>query len=150
MALLVFHLVMSSYTFEGVDIEMAQKILDYQIQRYPNGVFFLFGQGRLHLCRGQPAPALEYYRKAMEAQSQYRNLHHLSYWDMACANLALWEIPDSLDCWRNLAAEATVSSNFRIRLPILTSFSGRGRHTRTAPRHASCNSGRNTMMRQRR
>lgn len=37
MALLIFHLVLSSLTFEGVDIHMAQKILDYHIGRYPNG-----------------------------------------------------------------------------------------------------------------
>lgn len=37
MALLIFHLVLSSFTFEGVDIHMAQKILDYHIERYPNG-----------------------------------------------------------------------------------------------------------------
>ncbi|EIW57037.1 uncharacterized protein TRAVEDRAFT_151658 [Trametes versicolor FP-101664 SS1] len=109
MTLLIFHLVLSSFTFEGVDIRMAQKILDYHIQRYPNGVFFLFGQGRLHLCRSQPAAALGFYRKAMEAQNQYRNLHHISFWEMAIANLALWEISASLECWRTLAAEATWS-----------------------------------------
>ncbi|KAI0640867.1 hypothetical protein C8Q79DRAFT_993037 [Trametes meyenii] len=109
MALLIFHLVLSSFTFEGVDIRMAQKILDYHIQRYPNGVFFLFGQGRLHLCRSQPRKALEYYRKALEAQNQYRNLHHISFWEMAIARLALWEVSESLDCWRTLAAEATWS-----------------------------------------
>ncbi|KAI0632607.1 hypothetical protein C8Q77DRAFT_1118462 [Trametes polyzona] len=109
MALLIFHLVMSSFTFEGIDIRMAQKILDYHIQRYPNGVFFLFGQGRLHLCRSQPATAIEYYRKAQEAQNQYRNLQNISFWEMAVANLALWEIGASLECWRKLAAEATWS-----------------------------------------
>ena len=40
MVLLIFHLVLSSFTFEGVDIHMAQKILDYQIERYPNGARF--------------------------------------------------------------------------------------------------------------
>ncbi|KAH9856071.1 hypothetical protein C2E23DRAFT_809912 [Lenzites betulinus] len=109
MALLIFHLVLSSFTFDGVDIRMAQKILDYHIQRYPNGVFFLFGQGRLHLCRSQPTAALEYYRKALKAQDQYRNLHHISFWEMAVAHLSLWEINDSLECWRTLAAEATWS-----------------------------------------
>ncbi|KAI0654599.1 hypothetical protein C8Q70DRAFT_1026823 [Cubamyces menziesii] len=109
MALLIFHLVLSSFTFEGVDIRMAQKILDYHIQRYPNGVFFLFGQGRLHLCRGQPATAIEYYRKALQAQNQYRNLHQISFWEMAVAHFALWEISESLQCWRTLAAEATWS-----------------------------------------
>ncbi|KAI0365839.1 hypothetical protein BV20DRAFT_972565 [Pilatotrama ljubarskyi] len=109
MALLIFHLVLSSFTFEGVDIRMAQKILDYHIQRYPNGVFFLFGQGRLHVCRSQPATAIEWYRKALQAQNQYRNLHQISFWEMAIAHLALWELSESLECWRKLAAEATWS-----------------------------------------
>ncbi|KAI0713075.1 hypothetical protein C8T65DRAFT_646041 [Cerioporus squamosus] len=109
MALLIFHLVLSSFTFEGVDIHMAQKILDYHIQRYANGVFFLFGQGRLHLCRSQPASALVYYQKALQAQNQYRNLQHISFWEMAIANLALWDIAASLDYWRTLAAEASWS-----------------------------------------
>ena len=45
MTLLIFHLVLSSFTFEGVDIRMAQKILDYHIQRYPNGASL----SRVHL-----------------------------------------------------------------------------------------------------
>ena len=73
------------------------------------GVFFLFGQGRLKLCRGQPAEALGFYQRAMEVQNQYRNLHHISYWEMSIANLALWDLPASLACWRRLYAEATVS-----------------------------------------
>ena len=38
MALLLFHLVFSSFTYDGVDISMAQKILDYHQKRYPNGL----------------------------------------------------------------------------------------------------------------
>ncbi|KAI0338678.1 hypothetical protein BDW22DRAFT_1362776 [Trametopsis cervina] len=109
MALIIFHLVFSAFTFEGVDMSMAEKIINYNIARYPNGVFFLFGQGRLKLCRGQPAEALQYYQQAMEVQNQYRNLHHVSFWEMAVSNLALWDIPASLKCWRQLHAEATWS-----------------------------------------
>ena len=39
MVLLIFHLVLSSLTFEGVDIHMAQNILDYHMARYPNGSY---------------------------------------------------------------------------------------------------------------
>ncbi|KAF7799194.1 hypothetical protein EIP86_010425 [Pleurotus ostreatoroseus] len=109
MALIIFHLVFSAFTSEGVDMGMAEKIINFHIRRYPNGVFFLFGQGRLKLCRSQPAQALEYYQRAMEVQDQYRNLHHISYWEMAVANLALWNVPASLECWRKLQAEATWS-----------------------------------------
>ncbi|KII83697.1 hypothetical protein PLICRDRAFT_180049 [Plicaturopsis crispa FD-325 SS-3] len=109
MSLLIFHLVLSSLTFDGVDMSMAQKILDYNLKRYPNGVFFLFGAGRLCLARGQPKKAIEYYTKAMESQSQYRNLHHISFWEMAISHMALWDISSSLPCWRNLEAESTWS-----------------------------------------
>ncbi|KAH7920441.1 hypothetical protein BV22DRAFT_804226 [Leucogyrophana mollusca] len=109
MCLLIFHLVLSSFTFDGVDIMMAQKILDWNLNRYPNGVFFLFGAGRLAVCRSQPRSAIEYYTKATESQSQYRNLYHISWWEIAIANFALWDIPASLECWRNLEAEATWS-----------------------------------------
>jgi len=44
----------------------------------------------------------------MESQSQYRNLHHISFWEIAISNLALWDLEASLKCWRALEAEATV------------------------------------------
>ncbi|KXN89075.1 Tetratricopeptide repeat protein 39B [Leucoagaricus sp. SymC.cos] len=109
MVLLIFHLVLSSFTFDCVDITVADKILKWNLKRYPNGVFFLFGAGRLALCRSQPAKAVYYYTKAMESQKQYRNLHHISFWEIAIANLALWDIPSSLKCWTDLKAEATWS-----------------------------------------
>ena len=129
MCLLIFHLVLSGFTFNGIDINMAQKVLDWNLKRYPNGmslvsklstarylspeagVFFLFAQGRMSLVRSQPAKAIEYYRKAADAQQQYRNLHLISFWEIAVANLALWDVQQSLDCWVVLKAEATVSQS---------------------------------------
>ena len=128
MTLLIFHLVLSSFTSEGVDISIASKVLKWNLKRYPNGiifiiilkygshltslsigVFFLFGAGRLSLCRSQPRQAIKYYSQAMRAQSQYRNLHHISFWEMAIANLALWDVKSSLTCWAELEKEASVS-----------------------------------------
>ncbi|KAJ7588059.1 hypothetical protein C8J56DRAFT_827293 [Mycena floridula] len=111
MALLIFHLVLSSFTFDGVDVAMAQKIINWNLKRYPEGVFFLFGAGRLGLSRSQPQKAIEYYTKAMEVQTQYRNLHHISFWEIAIANLALWDLDASLACWRVLEKEATWSKS---------------------------------------
>lgn len=43
MTLLIFHLVLSSFTFEGVDISVAQKVLDFNLDRYgPKGMLYLF------------------------------------------------------------------------------------------------------------
>ncbi|KAN0103880.1 Protein of unknown function (DUF3808) domain containing protein [Russula decolorans] len=109
MWLLIFHLFLSSFTHDGVDVMMAQKIVDWNLKRYPEGVFFLLAQGRLSLTRSQPKRAIECYQKAMNVQSQYRNLHHLSFWEMAISNLGIWEIEESLKCWRNLHKESTWS-----------------------------------------
>ncbi|GJJ13980.1 hypothetical protein Clacol_008237 [Clathrus columnatus] len=109
MALLIFHLVLSSFTFDGVDIMFANKILQWNLKRFPRGVFFLFGEGRMRLCRSQPSLAIESYTRAMEAQTQYANLYHISYWEIAGATLALWDIPQSLPYWRKLQQEATWS-----------------------------------------
>ncbi|THU87099.1 hypothetical protein K435DRAFT_782606 [Dendrothele bispora CBS 962.96] len=109
MALLIFHLVLSSFTFDGVDVSMAQKIIDWNLKRYSDGVFFLFGAGRLSLVRSQPRRAIGFYTRAMEVQSQYRNLHHISFWEIAIATLALWDLNDGLEAWKILQEEATWS-----------------------------------------
>lgn len=83
------------------------------------GVFFIFGAGRLSLAQSQPQKAIEYYTRAMEVQKQYRNLHHISFWEIALANLSLWDLEASLVCWRDLEREATVSLNTP-RLPYCT------------------------------
>ncbi|KAJ6628153.1 hypothetical protein B0H10DRAFT_1991650 [Mycena sp. CBHHK59/15] len=111
MALLIFHLVLSSFTVHGVDVRLAARIVRWNLKRYPEGVFFLFGAGRLALVRSQPQRAIEYYTRAMVAQSQYRNLHHVSFWEMAIAHLALADVRASLACWRDLEREATWSKS---------------------------------------
>lgn len=40
MTLLIFHLVLSAFTFTGVDLEMAETILNWNLKRYPTGTFF--------------------------------------------------------------------------------------------------------------
>ncbi|KAG2128052.1 uncharacterized protein EDB93DRAFT_1243607 [Suillus bovinus] len=109
MSLLIFHLVLSAFTFEGVDVRKAAKILEWNLKRYPNGVFFLFGAGRLALVRSQPSKALTYYVRAAQAQTQYRNLHHISWWESAVACLGLWRVAESRSWWGKLGGEATWS-----------------------------------------
>ncbi|KAG2137023.1 hypothetical protein DEU56DRAFT_736904 [Suillus clintonianus] len=109
MSLLIFHLVLSAFTFEGVDVRKAARVLEWNLKRYPNGVFFLFGAGRLALVRSQPSKALAYYARAAQAQTQYRNLHHISWWESAVACLGLWRVAESRSWWGKLGGEATWS-----------------------------------------
>ncbi|KAF8264918.1 hypothetical protein EI94DRAFT_1590818 [Lactarius quietus] len=109
-SLVMFHLFISGFTHDGVDVMMAQKVVEWNLKRYPEGsAFFLLAHGRLNACRSQPARAIASYQKAMSVQSQYRNLHHFSFWEMALSYLTLWELEESLKCWRNLQKEASWS-----------------------------------------
>ncbi|KAJ7258217.1 hypothetical protein C8J57DRAFT_1451098 [Mycena rebaudengoi] len=135
MALLIFHLVLSSFTFDGVDVAMAARIVNWNLKRYPEGVFFLFGAGRLAIARSQPQRAIEYHTKAMAAQKQYRNLHHVSYWEMAIAHLALADVERSLECWRVLEKEATWSKSiysYGMAVCLLESRGGKDGEAETA------------------
>jgi hypothetical protein len=64
-------------------------------------VFSLFGASTLALVRLQPAKSLDYYARAVQAPSQYRNLHHISWWAGAMVRLGLWRrVFDFLgSCW---------------------------------------------------
>ncbi|KIM66408.1 hypothetical protein SCLCIDRAFT_1211163 [Scleroderma citrinum Foug A] len=109
MTLLIFHLVLSMYTFEGVDINMAERIVNWNLKTYPDGPFFLFGAGRLALARSQPERALEYYARGAQCQAQYRSMNHISWWESAIANMTLWNVRASIEWWSKLAAESTWS-----------------------------------------
>ncbi|KAF9003698.1 hypothetical protein BDQ17DRAFT_1355734 [Cyathus striatus] len=59
------------------------------LKRYPNSIFFLFEDDRLAPIRSQHQCAIDYYTKTMYSQSQYRNLYHISWWEMLIAYLTL-------------------------------------------------------------
>lgn len=94
MALLIFHLALSSFTSDGIDIPRATNILRWNSARYPRGIFFLFGQGRLHLLRGQPREAIRFYTAALSTQSQYRNMNQVRFVCCILPLHLLWVLTD--------------------------------------------------------
>lgn len=107
MVLLIFHLVFSGITYNGIDIDFAEQILEWNAKRYPSGVFFLFGQGRLALFRADPERAIEHYTAGMEVvQEQFKSLQGISLWELAFAHLAMWKVPEGIQYWRRLKLEA--------------------------------------------
>lgn len=112
LVLVVFHLVISGFTREGVDVKEAENIVEWNLTQYPGskliphsiiyclniltffpiGIFFLFGKGRLHVTRSQPDQAIEVYKVAqtkVEGQRGYQQLGSVMDWEMALCNLAL-------------------------------------------------------------
>jgi len=101
-ALLVFHLILGGFFSEGVDIPLAQNILDWNLRRYPDGFFYHFLQGRLRTRCCKPALALESYKRAIAVQQDYPNFHYVAYWEMALANLSLMDYASALEAWHIL------------------------------------------------
>ncbi|KAG5634471.1 hypothetical protein H0H81_001836 [Sphagnurus paluster] len=80
------------------------------------------------MLHAQPRIAISHFQRAIASQSHYRNLHHISLWEVAIARMALWELGDvvrhdeersndsgqkamggSSACWRILEQEANWS-----------------------------------------
>lgn len=89
--LLMYHLIISSIMpIPDVDIELAENILKYNLQRYPNGVFWLYFSGRLYSTQTLGTVAIEQYHKAIESEKEYRQIQHIVNWGesdgIACSN----------------------------------------------------------------
>ncbi|KAG8964153.1 hypothetical protein FRC03_002161 [Tulasnella sp. 419] len=104
--LLVFHLYLSAVTYLGVSIPQARNILNYNLKLYPDGVFFLFLQGRLRIIESQPELAIESFTKGMQL-TQYETLKNVAIWEMAVAKLTLCDW--SPDLWKRLLDESNWS-----------------------------------------
>ncbi|KAH8914915.1 hypothetical protein BT69DRAFT_1310518 [Atractiella rhizophila] len=110
MALLFYFLVISTYLpVTGVDIELADAILHYNLARYPQGVFFLYFSGRLYATRTESERAVKQFNLAIKAQREYIQLQHICLWDMALTNMANYQFASAYDQLNILAKESNWS-----------------------------------------
>ena len=106
MTMLCYHLVVSTFVpVPNVDIDFAEKVLDYHLQRYPEGVFFLYFHGRLYSTQALSAKAVECFKQARDVQEEYIQLKHICYWDMSLCNMSLNDWPEAYKCFTVLANE---------------------------------------------
>ena len=106
MAMLMYHLVISTFIpVPHVNIDFSEKVLNYHLQRYPQGVFFLYFQGRLYSTQARSAKAIECFKEARDVQNEYVQLKHICYWDMALAYMSLNEWRKTNFCFTVLANE---------------------------------------------
>jgi tetratricopeptide (TPR) repeat protein len=110
MILLTFHLVISVLMpVSGVDIPTARNILDYNMKRYPNGIFFLYFQARLYTSECEPEQANESLQKALELDLEYVQLQHMCLWDYGCNYLQLNNWEGARQCYEILRQESNWS-----------------------------------------
>ncbi|KAH7333541.1 hypothetical protein B0J17DRAFT_578783 [Rhizoctonia solani] len=105
LVLVVFHLVMSGFTREGVDVHEAENIVEWNLQQYPQSIFFLYGKGRLHVTRSRPDLAIPIYedaRSKINGQKGYEQLGSVMLWEMALCHLSLGRWRDGAECWKQM------------------------------------------------
>ncbi|KAK0570138.1 hypothetical protein OC861_000280 [Tilletia horrida] len=109
-SIMFYHLICSSYVpIPDVDIDMGDKILSWNLVRFPQGIFFLYFSARLYGTQALPEKAIEYYRNAIEAQREYKQLHHLCFWDLSLTYLATCDFARAYECYDVLSRESNWS-----------------------------------------
>ncbi|RKP18961.1 hypothetical protein ROZALSC1DRAFT_29389 [Rozella allomycis CSF55] len=84
LGLLLFHTVIGPHLqLHDYDLNTAQAILNKSLTLYPNSSLFLFFSGRLSFSKGCFKHAKREYEKSIASQSEWIQLHHICYWEMA-------------------------------------------------------------------
>ncbi|KAI8997240.1 hypothetical protein BDB01DRAFT_770382 [Pilobolus umbonatus] len=110
MVLIVYHIVLSKMIpLSDVDIPFAEKILRYNLELYPNGVFFLYFNGRNMFSKRELDEAIVQYQRAIDAQQDWKQLHHMCYWDLGIIYMIQQDYKKSYDTYNILSEESNWS-----------------------------------------
>ncbi|KAJ3614056.1 hypothetical protein NHX12_017633 [Muraenolepis orangiensis] len=87
LTLLMFHLYITVILGTGeVDLTEAENLLEPYVKRFPNGALMLFYTARIALLKGNFTFAQEKYLACIAAQQEWRQIHHLCYWELMWAH----------------------------------------------------------------
>ncbi|CAH0578141.1 unnamed protein product [Chrysodeixis includens] len=100
LTLLGYHLVVCHFIGAPGDLVVSENILKKQLKVYPESVWFLMFKGRIEFMRGKFDTAIQTYNRAITSQSQWRQFHHVCYWEIMWVNSLKME-------WRESATYAS-------------------------------------------
>lgn len=87
MTLLGYHLiVLYVLSHHEGDLIVCEEILQTQLKKHPDGVWFLFFKGRLEFMKCNLNGALEWYRKSWKSQNMWPQFHHICFWELLWIN----------------------------------------------------------------
>lgn len=64
------------------DVKICEEILQKQLKKHPDGVWFLFFQGRLDFIKGRLDESIEWYTKSWKSQNLWPQFHHVCFWEL--------------------------------------------------------------------
>nr|XP_057921547.1 tetratricopeptide repeat protein 39B-like isoform X2 [Doryrhamphus excisus]XP_057921548.1 tetratricopeptide repeat protein 39B-like isoform X2 [Doryrhamphus excisus] len=86
LTLLMYHLYISVILGSGdVDLSEAEALLEPFAKRFPNGALIVFYSARIALLKGNITLAQEKFHACIAAQQEWRQIHHLCYWELMWA-----------------------------------------------------------------
>ncbi|KAG7260979.1 hypothetical protein CRUP_016926 [Coryphaenoides rupestris] len=87
LTLMMFHLYITVILGTGeVDLTESENLLEPYIKTFPNGALILFYTARIALLKGNFTLAREKYLACIAAQQEWRQIHHLCYWELMWAH----------------------------------------------------------------
>lgn len=95
----------------GVDVPTAGNILRWNLDRYPNGIFFLYFSGRLNATETQLDKSIIEFKKAINAQKEYVQLGHIACWDLGLVSLAKGDYLEGFEYFELLNRESNWSKS---------------------------------------
>uniref|UniRef100_G1PV05 Tetratricopeptide repeat protein 39B n=1 Tax=Myotis lucifugus TaxID=59463 RepID=G1PV05_MYOLU len=70
-----------------VNLVEAENLLAPFLKQFPNGSFMLFYHARIELLKGNVEEAQEIFRKCISVQEEWKQFHHLCYWELMWINI---------------------------------------------------------------
>ena len=112
LALLAYHLIIAArIPVVDKDLEFADKVLSWNLQRYSKGTFFLYFTARLYSSQALTEKAIEFYRRSIESQREYKQLHHLCFWSLSLTYLSTCDFIRAYECYDVLSRESNWSKS---------------------------------------
>ncbi|XP_070287802.1 tetratricopeptide repeat protein 39B isoform X1 [Myotis yumanensis] len=88
LTILSFHTYISLILGTGeVNLVEAENLLAPFLKQFPNGSFMLFYHARIELLKGNVEEAQEIFRKCISVQEEWKQFHHLCYWELMWINI---------------------------------------------------------------
>ncbi|KAM5330104.1 tetratricopeptide repeat protein 39B isoform 1-T1 [Glossophaga mutica] len=88
LTILSFHTYISLILGTGeVNLVEAESLLAPFLQQFPNGSLMLFYHARIELLKGNVEKAQEIFRKCISVQEEWKQFHHLCYWELMWINI---------------------------------------------------------------
>ena len=93
-------------------IEVASKLLDHTLARFPDGGLFLFIKGRLERLRRDLRASVACFMRSADMQTEFVQLQHLCYYELGWSHFFLGEYGESLKYFGVLSVESEWSKAF--------------------------------------